>query len=418
MNEKNKHFWKLSGVAVLCIISLFCAFSTGAYLSQNSNGFGELVQKEVNYFGVDKLNSASATADIDYNLYWKVWNTLKEQYVDKGKLDDQTLFYGALKGLVAATGDPYTVFMDPKENKQFEDDLAGTFEGIGAEIGIRDEVVTIISPLNDMPAAKAGLKAGDQIFAINGTSTANMTVDEAVRQIRGAKDTTVTLTIFRTGEKNTKDYTITRGIIVVKSIKTEMRSDGIYVISVSAFNNDTWGLFKSAVEDVLVKKPKGLVLDLRNNPGGYLDTAVDMSSEWVEEGPVVIEKFSEDKQNKYLTTGSAKLKDIPTVVLINKGSASASEIVAGALQDTKKATIVGEKSYGKGSVQSVVDLGNGSSLKITIAKWLTPKGLSINDQGITPDQVVEIKAEDIKADKDPQMQKAIDILSKKKDGAK
>ncbi|MFA4942810.1 MAG: S41 family peptidase [Patescibacteria group bacterium] len=411
MNKKNKHFWKLAGVAVLCIISLFSAFSAGAYISQNSNSFGELVKKEVSYFGVDKLNSASAiTSDIDFNLYWEVWNNLKGNYVDKGKLDDKTLFYGALKGLVAAAGDPYTVFMDPKENKQFEDDMAGTFEGIGAEIGLKDEIITIISPLNDMPAAKAGLKAGDQIFAINGTSTANMTVNEAVRQIRGPKDTTVTLTVFRQGEKNTKDYTITRGVIVVKSVKTEMRADGLYVISVSAFNNDTRGLFQAAVTDVLAKKPKGIILDLRNNPGGYLDTAVDMASEWIEGGPVVIEKFSETKKNEYATTGSAKLKNIPTVVLINKGSASASEIVAGALQDTRKATIIGEKSFGKGSVQSLINLDDGSSIKVTIAKWLTPKGISINDQGITPDQEIIIKPEDVKNNQDPQMQKAIEIL--------
>ena len=415
MTEKNKKFWKFSGVAVLCLLSLFCAFSAGAYLSQNSNSFGELVQKEIGYFGMDKLNSASAiTSDIDFNLYWKVWNTLKDNYVDKSKLDDQTLFYGALKGLVAAVGDPYTFFMDPKESQQYADDLAGTFEGIGAELGLKNEIITIISPLADMPAAKAGLKAGDQIFAINGTSTINMTVNEAVRQIRGPKDTAVTLTIFRQGEKDTKDYTITRGVIFVKSIKTEMRSDGLYLISISAFNDDTWGLFQEAVNDIEVKKPKGIILDLRNNPGGYLDTAVDMSSEWVESGPVVIEKFSETKQNKYLTTGSTKLKDIPTVVLINEGSASASEIVAGALQDTKKATIVGEKSFGKGSIQSLIDLEDGSSIKITIAKWLTPKGTSINDQGITPDQEVIMTAADVKAEKDPQLQKALDILNNKK----
>ncbi|PJA09272.1 hypothetical protein COX68_03140 [Candidatus Falkowbacteria bacterium CG_4_10_14_0_2_um_filter_41_15] len=415
MTEKNKKFWKFSGVAVLYLLSLFCAFSAGAYLSQNSNSFGELVQKEIGYFGMDKLNSASAiTSDIDFNLYWKVWNTLKDNYVDKSKLDDQTLFYGALKGLVAAVGDPYTFFMDPKESQQYADDLAGTFEGIGAELGLKNEIITIISPLADMPAAKAGLKAGDQIFAINGTSTINMTVNEAVRQIRGPKDTAVTLTIFHQGEKDTKDYTITRGVIFVKSIKTEMRSDGLYLISISAFNDDTWGLFQEAVNDIGVKKPKGIILDLRNNPGGYLDTAVDMSSEWVESGPVVIEKFSETKQNKYLTTGSTKLKDIPTVVLINEGSASASEIVAGALQDTKKATIVGEKSFGKGSIQSLIDLEDGSSIKITIAKWLTPKGTSINDQGITPDQEVIMTAADVKAEKDPQLQKALDILNNKK----
>jgi len=415
MTEKNKKFWKFSGVAVLCLLSLFCAFSAGAYLSQNSNSFGELVQKEVSYFGVDKLNSASAiSSDIDFNLYWKVWNTLKDNYVDKDQLNDQTLFYGALKGLVAAAGDPYTFFMDPKENKQYTDDLAGTFEGIGAELGLKNEIITIISPLADMPAAKAGIKAGDQIFAINGTSTLNMTINEAVRQIRGPKDTTVTLTIFRQGEKDTKDYTITRDVIFVKSVKTEMRSDGLYLISVSAFNDDTWGLFQKAVDEIAIKNPKGIILDLRNNPGGYLDTAVDMSSEWVESGPVVIEKFSETKQNKYLTNGSAQLKDIPTVVLINGGSASASEIVAGALQDTKKATVVGEKSFGKGSIQSLIDLEDGSSIKVTIAKWLTPKGVSINDQGITPDQEVALTAEDFKTEKDPQLQKAIDILNNKK----
>ncbi len=409
----NNSFWKFFGVAVLGVFSLFCAFTAGAYMSKSSAAISSLAQKQVEYFGGQVLANNPEFNEI---LYQTVWSALKQSFVDKDQLDDQKLFYGSLKGLVAASGDPYTVFMDPEENKEFQDDLAGTFEGIGAEIGLKDEIITIISPLDDMPAAQAGIRAGDQIYAINGTSTAGISVDEAVRQIRGPKDTQVKLTIYRSGENNTKDYTITRSVIVIKSVKTERRDDGVYVIKISAFNNDTAELFNQAVNEIANNKPKGLILDLRNNPGGYLDTAVDMASEWVKTGPMVIEKFSEEKQNKYLSTGSGRLEDIPTAVLINGGSASASEIVAGALQDYKKALIIGEKSFGKGSVQSLIDLGGGSSLKITIAKWLTPLGRSINDEGIKPDREVKITAEDIEKDKDPQFQAALDYLQNKKSG--
>jgi carboxyl-terminal processing protease len=415
IQSQNKSFWKFFGVSVLGIFSLFCAFAAGAYMSKSSITIGNLAQKEVEYFsGQESYNNPK----FNETLYQAVWNTLKQSFVDRGQLDDQKLFYGSLKGLVAASGDPYTVFMDPEENKEFQDDLAGTFEGIGAEIGLKDEIITIISPLDDMPAAKAGIRAGDQIYAINGTSTAGVSVDEAVRQIRGPKDTQVKLTIYRSGENNTKDYTITRSVIVVKSVKTERRDDGVYVIKISAFNNDTGELFSQAINEIINVKPKGIILDMRNNPGGYLDTAVDMASEWIENGPVVIEKFSEEKQNKYLSTGTGRLKDVPTAVLINGGSASASEIVAGALQDYQKALIIGEKSFGKGSVQSLIDLGGGASLKVTIAKWLTPLGRSINDEGIKPDREVKFTEEDAKKDKDPQFQAALDYLQNKKSGTK
>ena len=283
-----------------------------------------------------------------------------------------------------------------------------------AEIGIRKDILVIVAPLAGMPAEKAGLKAGDKIYAIDGISTAGITIDEAVNKIRGVKNTEVILTISRDGIAKAKEVKIKRGIIVVKSVNTEMRSDKIFVIKMSNFNNDTSDLFKQAVSKIMEVNPKGIILDLRNNPGGYLDTAVEVASEWVEDGPVVTEKFTEEKKNEYLARGRARLKDFPTVVLVNQGSASASEIVAGALKDKKKATIVGKKTFGKGSVQTMEELPDGSSVKITVAKWLTPDGDCINELGIMPNVEVELTEEDFTNLKDPQLDKALEILGSKK----
>ena len=350
---------------------------------------------------------------IDFNLYWEVWDSLKTNYVDKNQVKDQDLFYGSLKGLAAAVGDPYTVFMDPKESKEFSDDLAGTFEGIGAEVGMRNDITTIVSPLDGMPAQKAGVRAGDKIYAVDGVSTLGLTVSEVVSKIRGPKDTKVTLTIIR-GKEKPRDIIITRSVIIVHSVKTEMRADGIYVIRVSNFNDDTEELFNLAVNNILLKSPKGIILDLRNNPGGYLETAVNMASEWVEAGPIVAEQFNNNRRNEYPSTGRGRLKNIPTVVLVNNGSASASEILAGALRDYKKATIVGETTYGKGSVQSLSDLSGGAALKMTIARWLTPAGDFIDEKGLTPNIEVELTIADADKGLDPQFDKALELLKPKK----
>lgn len=264
-----------------------------------------------------------------------------------------------------------------------------------------------------MPAQKAGLRAGDKIYAVDGEATLGLRLSEIIKKIRGPKDTQVTLTIIREDEKP-QDLTITRSLIVTKSVKTELRSDGIYVIKVSNFNDDTEQLFSAAISDVLLKNPRGLILDLRNNPGGYLDTAVFLASEWVEEGPIVAEQFNNNRRNEYPARGQARLKNFPTVVLVNRGSASASEILAGALRDYKLATIVGETTYGKGSVQSLSDLDGGATLKITVAKWLTPAGDYINDKGLEPDVSVEMTTEDLDNDRDPQFDKALEILKAKK----
>lgn len=355
---------------------------------------------------------AQSESKFDFNLYWEVWDRLKSDYVDKNKIQDEEMFYGSLRGLAAAMDDPYTVFMDPKEAKEFTDDLSGTFEGIGAEVGLRDDLITIIAPLAGMPAEKAGLKAGDKIYEIDSESTIGMGVDEAVKKIRGEKGTEVILTVLRKDEDKPLEIKIVRGLIFVKSVKTEVRSDGVMVITVSNFNDDTLNLFNQAVTQALKEQPKGLVLDLRNDPGGYLDTAIAMASAWIKEGPVVIEQFGEGKRQEYFADGDNRLGNFKTVVLINGGSASASEIVAGALRDYKKATLVGEQSYGKGSVQSLRDLSDGSALKVTVAKWLTPGGDFINDKGITPDVEVEFTKEDFDKDIDPQMDKAVELILK------
>jgi carboxyl-terminal processing protease len=322
------------------------------------------------------------------------------------------MFYGSIKGLAGAMNDPYTVFMTPTETKEFSNDMAGTFEGIGAEVGMRNELITIIAPLSGMPAEKAGVKAGDKIYAIDGKSTIGMTVDEAVKAIRGKKGTIVTLTLIRDKENTPRDIKIERGIIVVKSVNVTYRSDGLAVIKVSNFNDDTADLFNKAVKEILVKKPKGIILDLRNNPGGYLDTAVSMASDWIKAGPVVLEQFGDGKRNEYNALGNPRLGDYKTVVLVNGGSASASEIVAGALRDYKKATLMGEKTYGKGSVQTIQDLSDGSSIKITIATWMTPNGDFINEKGLLPQVEVKMTADDIEKNRDPQLQKAVDSILK------
>lgn len=394
---------------VLLVVVILVIFGAGFYLGENNN---KKSNDRLLAYSEDAKTAGSQDNNLDFNLYWEVWDRLKNSYVDKVKIKDQDLFYGSLKGLAASTGDPYTVFMDPKDTKEFADEMAGTFEGIGAEVGLRNDVVTVISPLDDTPAQKAGLRAGDKIYAVDSESTFGLTVDEVVKKIRGPKDTKVTLTIIR-GKEKPRDLIITRAKIVVKSVKTEMRSDGILVIRLSSFGDDTEELFNQAVKTALLKNPKGIILDLRNNPGGYLEGAINLASEWVESGPVVAEQLADNKRNEYFSNGQARLKSFPTVILINGGSASASEILAGALRDYKKATLVGETTFGKGSVQNLSDLSGGSSLKITVAKWLTPAGDFINEKGIKPDIEVKMSATDIDKNLDPQFNKALEILKKK-----
>jgi carboxyl-terminal processing protease len=353
-----------------------------------------------------------ALKDVNFADFWKIWKTVKDRHVSKTATDVE-MFYGAISGMVGSLKDPYSIFFDPDLAKKFADELSGTFEGIGAEIGVKKNQLTIIAPLADTPAEKAGLKAGDRILGIDGVDTTGMFVDDAVSRIRGAKGTEVKLMIMREGWPEPKEMTIVRNTIIVESVKWKMVSvdkKRVAVITVSRFNEDTAAGFNQAVRSVLLESPDGLILDLRNNPGGFLDTAVKMAGEWVLRDVVVKEKMSDGTSRNYDSDGNARLADLRTVVLVNGGSASASEIVAGALQDYGKATLVGEPTYGKGSVQDFTEFDDGSALKLTVALWYTPKDRSIDKDGIKPDEEVKMTPEDFDADKDPQMDKALELV--------
>lgn len=402
-SRRAKIVFYILGLIILLALAFWGGMATAQPYFKNLKNVASVFEGSI-------LNKPQVGGDLDFKLFWEVWDTVKRDYVDQGSLSEKKLFYGALSGLVGATGDPYSVFMNPEEAKEFEEDLSGTFEGIGAEIGFRNNVLTIVAPLEDMPAVKAGLRAGDKIYAIDKQSAADLSVDEAVKKIRGPKGTTVTLSVIRDGVDKPLDITITRDTVVVKSVKTSYDAKKkIFTIKISNFNDDTEVLFNQAVQDAIVKNPKGLILDLRNNPGGYLETAVKVASEWIDKGVVVSEEFSDKKKIEHSSNGSNRLASIPTVVLVNKGSASASEIVAGALKDYGKATLIGEKTFGKGSVQVLRQMEDGSVVKITTAKWLTPKGSYIHEKGIEPDKAVEMKIDDEK--NDLQYNEAVKFLS-------
>lgn len=342
-----------------------------------------------------------------------IWKHLQDGYLYKDQIDHKKMYYSAIQGFVAGAGDQFTTFFTPEETKQFNEVISGEFEGIGAEIGMKNDMITVIAPLPGSPAEKAGLMTNDIIYAIDKIDTTGMTVETAVKMIRGPKGTTVTLSILR-NDGETKEITITRDSIELKSVNWEFRKDGLAYLKISGFHEDTDSLFDQFVKELKTKKIKGIIVDLRGNPGGLLSSANYITSAWLKNNDVVvIERFSDRQQEIYRASGNGELLGIPTVVLINGGSASGSEILAGALKDHKKATLIGEKTFGKGSVQEMRSLPDGSSLKITIAEWFTPNGGSINKTGIEPDVKVNFTIDDYKAKKDPQLDKAVSLLLNK-----
>lgn len=347
-----------------------------------------LVKNPKFVFNIINKDTKPEVKDVDFKLFWDVWNRVQQKSLQKPVVDSN-LFYGSLEGLVASLKDPYSVFLRPQLATRFSQDLSGSFSGIGAEIGIKDDVVTVIAPLPDSPAEKAGVKSGDKIIEIEGADTSGFSIDEAVNRIRGARGTVVKLTLWRKGVDKPFKVEITRDTIVIKSVTWKMKDNNIAYLKIAHFNQDTSELFDQAIRQIVPKNPRGLVLDLRNDPGGFLDTAVRVASEWVQNGDIVKEHFSDGHEETYQSNGSHRLVDIPTVVLVNQGSASASEIVAGALQDYGKGKLIGQKTFGKGSVQDYEQFTDGSALKLTIAEWLTPKGRHINKVGVAPDEVVE-----------------------------
>lgn len=357
--------------------------------------------------------------NLDFKLFWETWDLLSKTYIDKKALDPNKLFYGAISGMVAAVGDPYTVFLPPEQQKSTKDELGGSFDGVGIQLGFNSATpprLVVITPLDGTPAKIAGIKPQDMIVKINDKDTSGMSLPEAVQLIRGSKGTKVTLTIFREGDTDTQDFDLIRDTIIVKSVEVSFKETkggkNIALIRLSRFGERTKDEWMQAVSQILAKSPDGLVLDVRNNPGGYLEGAVFISSEFLEGGDVVLQQNSEGEKTAFKVNRVGKLTKIPMLVLINKGSASASEIVAGAMQDRKRARLLGEKSFGKGTIQEAQDLGGGTGIHITVAKWLTPNSKWVNDsQGLEPDVKIEVPKEDAQdATKDIQLDKAIELL--------
>ncbi|MEK7634846.1 MAG: S41 family peptidase [Patescibacteria group bacterium] len=394
------------------IISLIVAgllFATGFY-------FGE--SHSTNALPVGVLN-ATTTGDIDLGPFWEAWKLLDEKFAPASTtlsaITNQQKIYGAIGGLTNTFGDPYTVFFPPVESKSFNEEISGAFGGVGMEVGIKDGVLTVVSPLKGTPADNAGVKPGDKIISIGDKSTLNMSTDQAVKLIRGDIGTPIVITFVREGVKEPLVKTLIRANIDIPTINTKILPGDVFVIELYTFTATSPNLFRGALREFVKSGSDKLVLDLRNNPGGYLEAALDMASWFLPTGKTVVtENFGEKMApTVYKSKGyDIFTNDLKFVILINEGSASASEILAGALSEYKKAVLVGTRSFGKGSVQELVPLTSDTSLKITVAHWFTPLGKSISNGGLTPDIEVKLTPENTKGGKDPQMDAAVKYLLK------
>lgn len=358
--------------------------------------------------------SSGSEAALDMTLFNNVWETVEESYVDTEEVDDQKKVYGAIAGMVEALGDPYSAFLDPEQTKQFLPGLEGHIEGIGAELTVEEGRLIVVSPMKGSPAERAGILPGDQVLAVNDEPTSEMTLFDAIGKIRGLAGTEVKLSIFREELEEPLELTLIREAIEIPSValSTEtVEGKKIATLSIYQFSENTYDEFKQEMNTLLMENPDGIILDLRRNGGGYLNVSVQVLGEFFKDEvkAVIVKKSEEDSKVTY-TQGKGKLNTVPLVVLIDQGSASASEIVAGALQDHGRATLVGQQSFGKGSVQELTELQDGSTLRLTVAKWFTPKGRGIHELGITPDILIEMEAAAMSTENDTQHQAAVQAL--------
>ncbi len=406
------------------VIILVVVFALGNYTGKRS----------IDYENPITIPGDITVTDEQFDSFWKVWRILSEKYVLATTTDSQERVWGAIQGLTASQGDPYTVFFPPEESALFKSDISGNFEGVGMEIGIKDGILTVVAPLKDSPADKAGVRTGDKIIKIGEQSTLDLPVDKAVKLIRGAKGTSVKITFLPVGATQTLERTIVRGIIDIPTIQTErksgssstssstedsdlgLRNDGIFVIKLFSFTAQAPELFRKALREFIESGSHKLIIDLRGNPGGYLDAAWDMASWFLPTGKVIVtEDFGGKNTNKvYRSKGYDIFKNsnLKLVILVDAGSASASEIFAGALHEHGIAKLVGVKTFGKGSVQELIQITPDTSLKVTIASWLTPKDHNLSHDGLNPDVEVKVSQKDIDTKNDPQMNKAVEILRK------
>ncbi|MEK7628381.1 MAG: S41 family peptidase [Patescibacteria group bacterium] len=420
--ENTNSFLSVRTVAGWAVVLVTFSFSVGAVVGAYKNAQVASVASAIG------LAQFSPPPGVDFSPVWKAWTVIDERFVPAriststatsteatGATDPQERVWGMIEGLASSLGDPYTLFLPPTDAKIFEEDISGNFEGVGMEIAIRENILTVVSPLKDSPAAKAGLKAADKILKIDDADTRSMSVEAAVKRIRGTKGTTVTFKVLREGEADFLTIPVVRDVINIPTIKTELRKDGVFLIQLYNFSALSAGLFRDALREFKDSGSHRLILDLRGNPGGYLEASVDMASWFLPLGSVVVTEDYGDRGEDIVhrSRGYNIFDDsLDMVILVDRGSASASEILSGALQHYKIAQLVGTNTFGKGSVQELVPITTGTSLKITVARWLMPSGFQIPNDGIPPDTEVKIEKKDVEAGKDPQLDKAVELLLK------
>ncbi len=396
----------------LVFLSLF--FSLFTFWVGYSFGSGKFDYISLgNFVNLSRQQNNLGRSRADLDLFWKVWDLLHKNHLNRDELVTQDLIYGAISGLTRATGDPYTAFLTPEENEAVKAGIDGEYEGIGAELGMREGQLMVISPLEGSPAERAGVRAGDRILEIDGEDARDFTLSEAVAKIRGKADTGVVLTLLGEDDDEPREITIVRGTIELESVKWNYEGDGLYYVRISRFGEKTVSEWDLAVNDIFSQGDlKGLILDVRNNPGGVLTASIEVASDFVDQGVIVSEQFANGQESKFTSTRRGRLTNVPVVVLINRGSASASEIFAAALRFHQGAKLVGRKTFGKGTVQDARDLEDGSGVHITVAKWLTPDGTCVEGEGLEPDFEIEVETMDIEEQQDPQLEKAKQILLK------
>lgn len=405
MNRKIKIFFKIV-TSIICLVAVsFLSYEVGVYTGEKNilrTPPPQIINQDL-----------GAPEKLDFSIFWEAWREAERNFLERNKINSQEMIYGAISGMIDSLGDPYTNFFKPEEAREFEEQLSGKYQGVGMIVGIKDEQLTIISPFEGSPAQRSGLKAGDKIIKIEDTYTKDISIEKAVELIKGPEGTIVKLLIQRKSFEQPKEIEVKREIIKIPTLEWKLIEGNIALIKIHQFNQILNSEFKKAAFEILNSEADRIILDLRNNPGGYLEVAQDIAGWFLERGKVVVweDKGNGEERESYKSKGPATFASFPMVVLINQGSASGAEILAGALRDQRGIKLIGETSFGKGSVQKPITLSDDSYLKVTIAKWLTPDGVSIDEKGLEPDIVVEIPEDLVEGEeKDLQLEKAIEII--------